>query len=46
MLYKGLLLMIIGLYFFIKGLDDDNDYLKMNHGMWHVFSAIGMFHLY
>ncbi len=28
---------------FIKGLDDANDYLRLWHGFWHVFSAVFIF---
>lgn len=31
----ALAVMALAVYFFIKGLDDYNDYLRLNHGMWH-----------
>lgn len=42
----GLVFMIIGVVFFIRGLDDINDYLKINHGLWHSFAAIGSMFLF
>ena len=32
-------LLAVGSYFFIKGLDEYDDYLRFNHGMWHLFSG-------
>jgi hypothetical protein len=46
MLKYGLNLLIPAIYFFIKGLDDENDYLRINHGMWHLFIGIAFFYLY
>ncbi len=40
-LLGGLLFVLLGLIFFVRGLDDDNDYLKMNHGLWHSLAGIG-----
>eukprot|EP00386_Alphamonas_edax_P012234 GDKI01038287.1.p1 GENE.GDKI01038287.1~~GDKI01038287.1.p1 ORF type:complete len:261 (-),score=35.41 GDKI01038287.1:336-1118(-) len=28
------------IFFFIRGLDDHNDWLRLNHGMWHVFVSL------
>ena len=36
----GLLWLIAGLVFFVVGLDDPNDYLRMSHGMWHVCASL------
>jgi hypothetical protein len=31
------ILFTFALFFFALGLDDDNDYLRIKHGMWHAF---------
>ena len=36
-------LLAIGGYFFLKGLDENDDYLRFNHGMWHLFSGAGIY---
>ncbi|KAJ9455545.1 hypothetical protein DIPPA_04730 [Diplonema papillatum] len=33
----------VSMYFFVKGLDDTNDYLRINHGLWHLFSGLAFF---
>ena len=35
-----------GAFFFYKGLDDNNDYLRYNHHIWHLFISIGSFDLW
>ena len=30
-------MLAIGLLFFTKGLDEHTDYLRLNHGLWHLF---------
>jgi len=35
-LKKGVLLMLVGFVCFIKGLDRDNDYLRLFHSLWHL----------
>jgi predicted membrane channel-forming protein YqfA (hemolysin III family) len=44
--YIGLAFMAIALFFFVRGLDDDNDYLRFNHGLWHLFVGISFYFLY
>lgn len=39
----GVISLLLGLACFIKGLDNFNDYLRMWHGMWHVFGSLGFF---
>ena len=39
-LWKCLLIGGIGIYFFIKGLNEYDDYLRFNHGMWHLCAGI------
>lgn len=43
-LRKALAIMGGAFFFFIKGLDDQNDYLRMYHGMWHA--CVGGFTYY
>lgn len=33
-----------GGYFFIKGLDEYDDYLRINHGIWHLMAAISNYY--
>lgn len=42
-LSAGIVCLLLGLYCFIRGLDDENDYLRMWHGMWHLFAALGIY---
>lgn len=37
---------LIAGYFFYKGLDDLNDYLRLNHGLWHFFAGIAIYLIY
>jgi hypothetical protein len=37
---RSLFFTTIGLYFFAKGLDEFDDYLRFNHGMWHMLAGI------
>ncbi|KAG2382816.1 hypothetical protein C9374_004783 [Naegleria lovaniensis] len=39
----GVISLLLGLACFIKGLDNFNDYLRLWHGMWHVFGSLGFF---
>jgi len=34
-LIKSTIILSTGLFFFIKGLDDANDYLRIYHSIWH-----------
>ena len=34
----------VGSYFFIKGLDEYDDYLRFNHGLWHLFSGAAIYY--
>ena len=44
--FKGFVAMMFGVFFFIRGLDDDNDYLRINHGLWHCSASIATFYLW
>lgn len=33
----GFVLSVIGVYFFYKGLDNEHDWLRLSHGLWHSF---------
>lgn len=43
-LLKGTILLIIAIYFFIKGLDDENDWIRLNHGLWHTFGSFSFYY--
>jgi len=43
-LQKACLFMLISLFFFYKGLDDLNDYLRIWHALWHFFIGITSFY--
>ena len=45
-LNRGLMLMGLAIYFFINGLDDENDYLRINHGLWHCFASLSSFYMW
>ena len=36
----GVICLVVGLAFFWIGLDDSNDYLRIGHGLWHVFASL------
>jgi predicted membrane channel-forming protein YqfA (hemolysin III family) len=36
----GTLFLCVGLFFFVDGLDDDNDYLRLSHGIWHLSASV------
>jgi predicted membrane channel-forming protein YqfA (hemolysin III family) len=42
----GLFFMVFAVTCFILGLDDDNDYLRIYHGFWHLFGSIANFYLW
>eukprot|EP01061_Rhynchopus_euleeides_P041776 TRINITY_DN73040_c0_g1_i1.p1 TRINITY_DN73040_c0_g1~~TRINITY_DN73040_c0_g1_i1.p1 ORF type:complete len:243 (+),score=71.03 TRINITY_DN73040_c0_g1_i1:62-730(+) len=33
----------VSLYFFYKGLDETQDYLRLHHGLWHFFCSIAFY---
>ena len=43
-LQQACLFMLISLFFFYKGLDDLNDYLRIWHAIWHFFVGITSFY--
>jgi hypothetical protein len=34
----------IGSYFFYKGLNEHDDYLRFNHGIWHLMAAVSNYY--
>eukprot|EP01127_Copromyxa_protea_P000679 TRINITY_DN10583_c0_g1_i1.p1 TRINITY_DN10583_c0_g1~~TRINITY_DN10583_c0_g1_i1.p1 ORF type:complete len:208 (-),score=13.48 TRINITY_DN10583_c0_g1_i1:33-623(-) len=36
---------LVALFFFYQGLDDDNDWIRLNHGLWHFFAGCSIFSL-
>lgn len=43
---QGLVLLVLALAMFIKGLDDLNDYLRMYHSLWHVLIGLSTYYLW
>lgn len=37
-------LICVGAYFFVKGLDETQDYLRFHHGMWHMFLGAAVYY--
>jgi len=46
MLLRGLFFLIIAIIMFIFGLDDEKDYLRIYHSLWHFFIGIATFYLW
>lgn len=46
MLYRGFFFLSIAVVMFVFGLDDDNDYLRIYHSLWHFFIGIATFYLW
>ncbi|EGG20269.1 hypothetical protein DFA_07392 [Cavenderia fasciculata] len=42
----GLGCLVVAGFFFARGLDDDTDYLRWNHGVWHFFIGIAFFFIF
>jgi predicted membrane channel-forming protein YqfA (hemolysin III family) len=36
-LKKGIIYIIPAFFFFARGLNEHEDYLRINHGLWHIF---------
>jgi hypothetical protein len=45
-LKKGLTFLVIAFSMFVKGLDDENDYLRIYHSLWHVLIAISSYYIW
>jgi predicted membrane channel-forming protein YqfA (hemolysin III family) len=45
-LYIGVGFLFIAVIFFIKALDDKLDYLRIYHGIWHLFIGISFYYLW
>jgi hypothetical protein len=41
-IWLGLFLTAVAIFFFVRGLDDDNDYMRINHMLWHLFIALAL----
>lgn len=39
-LIASIIILVIAGQFFINGLDEKNDYLRFNHGLWHMFAGL------
>ncbi|KAL0490385.1 CA4 [Acrasis kona] len=42
-MFTAMALLGIGVIFFVFGLDEKKDYLRIYHGLWHVFGAFGFY---
>jgi len=42
----GIGLIVVAAVFFVRGLDDDNDYLRLNHGIWHFCVGIAFYFIF
>jgi hypothetical protein len=36
----ALVFLTVGVIFYLDGLDDENDYLRFSHGMWHLCCSV------
>lgn len=36
--------LVFGAYFYIQGLDEYSDYLRLNHGIWHMLASIANYY--
>jgi hypothetical protein len=43
---RGSIMLFIAICFFVKGLDEYTDYLRISHGMWHCFVQLSSFYLW
>lgn len=39
----GILFLSIAIFFFVRGLDDANDWIRLNHGLWHFFMSFAFY---
>ncbi len=44
--HKGVAFLILSLVFFARGLDEDHDYLRISHGLWHCFGATSFYFMF
>ena len=45
-LKRGGGMLLIAIFFFIRGLDENQDYLRINHGMWHCLAGTSSFFIW
>jgi hypothetical protein len=43
---RGLFFLFVAFFCFTRGLDDDNDFLRIWHGLWHSFVGLSSFYLW
>jgi predicted membrane channel-forming protein YqfA (hemolysin III family) len=43
MLVSFVILLLAG-QFFVNGLKEKNDYLRLNHGFWHMFAGVAHYY--
>ncbi len=39
-LIASIIILVVAGQFFINGLDEKKDYLRFNHGLWHMFAGV------
>lgn len=44
MMKRGMGFLAVGIFFFVKGLDEETDYLRIHHGLWHAFLGIASYY--
>ena len=42
---KSTIILGTGLFFFVKGLDDANDYLRIYHSIWHFCGSVAAYYM-
>ena len=45
-LIMGSIVCLIGIVFFQRGLDEDSDYLRLNHSVWHAMAGLATYFWY
>eukprot|EP00698_Gefionella_okellyi_P006237 TRINITY_DN15631_c0_g1_i1.p1 TRINITY_DN15631_c0_g1~~TRINITY_DN15631_c0_g1_i1.p1 ORF type:complete len:239 (-),score=16.80 TRINITY_DN15631_c0_g1_i1:235-951(-) len=40
---RGVVILSVAFVFFARGLDEDSDYLRLNHGLWHLLGIFAFF---
>ncbi len=46
MLKYGMFLFIPAVFFFARGLNRKNDYLRFGHGLWHLLCGFAFYYFY
>jgi hypothetical protein len=46
LLLRASILFLCSVFFFVLGLDDANDYVRIKHGLWHAFVAVAFYYFF